>query len=110
MKLAESVMRESWQTMIAKVEKYYPKSKNPEYDLWQFVISEKKSWMFDVINRVWCNMDNNFDWHDTTHPCFRSNQNYSDGYTDLEQMKRYYITAKRWLNGNTLICIGITDY
>lgn len=110
MEIADSVIRTTWETLIAKVGKYYPKSKNSEFEQWQFVISKNKTWMFDVLNKVWCNMDGNGCWHDITHPVFRPQSNHRDGYTDLEQMKQYQITSHRWLNGNTLIIIRIEKY
>lgn len=90
MKIAESVMRESWKAMIAKVEKYFPGSRNDgfiddDYIQWNFIISKKKHWMFDVLNKIWCNMNIEFEWHDPSHPIIRENLSFGDGYTDLEE-------------------------
>lgn len=106
MKIADSVMRGSWQTLIAKVEKYYPNAKNPDFEQWHFIISPKKQWMFDVLNRVWCNMDIQYEWHEPSHPILRQYLSHGDGYTDLEKKVRYTLQANgRYYNGNTLVII-----
>ena len=110
MKLADSEIRATWETLIAKVEKYYPQTKNENSTFWYFVVSKHKNWMFDVLNKVWCNMDDNYDWHDISHPLFKPVCNHRDGYTDLEQNKTYMITTHRWSNGNTIVTIKIEDY
>lgn len=59
-------MRESWKKMIAQIEKYFHVV--PNDNSWSFIISPKKQWAFDMLNRIWINYSGSLDWCNDTHP------------------------------------------
>lgn len=103
------VMRESWKTMISKIEKYFPKSRiNP--DSWEILVSEKKVWAFDILNRIWCNASIGLEWSDPFQPHFAIGRNYGCVFIDLEERKQYTITAKVYLHNVAKIHFYIEPY
>lgn len=103
------IMRESWQTMIAKIEKYFPQSRiNP--DSWEIRISEKRLWAFDILNRIWCNASIGFEWAEPFHPCFGIGRNRGYIFVDLDERKQYKITSKVYLNNVVMVHFCIENY
>lgn len=101
-------MRESWQRMIAQIEKYFHIV--PNENGWNFIISPKKEWAFDILNRIWVNSDGHGNWYDDMHPVLKKGTNRQYGYVDFESGKQYIITTHKYLNGNTLVHIRIENY
>ena len=104
-----NLMRQSWETMISKIEKYFPNSRiNP--DSWEILISQKKAWAFDILNRVWCNASIGLEWAEPFHPCFGIGRNRGYIFVDLDAHKQYKITSKIYLNGVVKIHFYIENY
>lgn len=107
--MENSVMRQSWLTMISKIEKYFPQSRvNP--DSWEILISEKRPWAFDIVNRVWCNANIGLEWSEPFHPCFGVGQNRGYIFIDLEERKQYTITSKAYLHNVVKVAFHIENY
>ena len=104
-----SVMRQSWEMMISKIEKYFPKSRiNP--DSWEILISEKRAWAFDILNRIWCNASIGLEWAEPFQPHFSIGRNYGCVFIDLDKSKKYTITSKVYLHGVVKIHFYIENY
>lgn len=107
--MEDSVMRQSWTNMIAKIEKYFPASRvNP--DSWEILISERKAWAFDIINKIWCNASMALEWSEPFHPGFGAGRNRGYVFIDLKERKQYTITSKQYLNNVTKVHFYIEKY
>lgn len=104
-----SAMRKSWETMISKIEKYFPKSRiNP--DSWEILIGEKNKWAFDLLNKIWCNASMGLEWADPFHPAFAIGRNRGYKFVDLDEKKQYTITSKVYLHNVIKVHFYIENY
>lgn len=105
-------VRQSWEKMFSSIDKYYPYAKQKETDepTWHFIVPERKAWTFDILNRIWCNIDGAKNWlSEPIHPSFRTGTSRYYGFRDTEQNKEYHIICKQYLNRNSLVIIRVED-
>lgn len=109
-----------WEKVIAKMEQYYPlKANRVEQDFqyaphptlkqivwWSCIVNDKKEWFFEMCRSLLCN----FQYGDPVN-IFHANivAGRTSKEADVNEYRKgdsaYTITAKRYLNGNTLVKI-----
>lgn len=103
----ENFVIEKWEKMISQIYKYFhcPIVLNEDGEIIrEFVISEKKTWAFDILNRVICNIQSEEYVGDYFPYCRRGESRcYAYGTNNIE----YRLFLKRYLNNNTLVVIKI---
>lgn len=103
----ENFVIEKWEKMISQIDKYFhrPIVLNEDGEIIrEFVISEKKTWAFDILNRVICNIQIE-EYVDDYFPYCR--QGVSRCYAYRTNNIEYSIFLKKYLNNNTLVVIKI---
>lgn len=100
-----------WEATIAKIQKYYPKAKFIDYDtVWgseiiSFIVSPKKQWVFDMLNKVLCNYGES-GYYKPSHPSLSADCNRRrDNNCYKTENVCYSIGCHKYLNGNSLVSI-----
>lgn len=99
--------RTGWQKLIGNIDKYFHTPiVNTEEGTREFIISERKAWAFEMLNRVYGNMSQG-EWCDYYHPCFYKGRIERCEFVDEENGRTYMMASQKYLNGNTKITLKI---
>lgn len=117
-----------WEYMINAIEKYFnttsidSKTWHSGCDnaqLWDVIVSPKKQWFIDIVNKLLCNVDAKGNYYPneefkidyTVHDWGRAKRyEYNAITTDREWARQYIITIKPYLNNNTHITVERVIY
>lgn len=107
--LNNAFVNQVWEKMIANVDKYFHSPiVNTEEEIRSFIVSDRKSWCFDMLNKVYGNVNSDGEYMDFTHPSFMKGVTRRCVFCDNENKVEYRMFCKPYLNGNTLITIKIS--
>ena len=117
----------SWETLVSQVEKYFSFSKKPNKDFplgyYEFMVNvDKKPWVIDMFDRVWCILDQYGDPYFATqyagHPDIRKNfedlhsrwtKGSTCGHYDPNTNTKYMMSFGAPHNGVCKVCLMIKN-
>ena len=106
--ITSNVIRESWQRLIANVERYFPGCRVND-GVWEILISKNRQWAFDMANKVWCNANGDGEYVGPYHPAVGPGMNKSYRFFDAEDKRDYRLVSRRYINGITCLRIFIDE-